>query len=499
MYYFSIGCIFKNEAHGLYEFLEHYLYHGIDHIYLINDFSSDNYMKILQPYIDKKIVSLFQNDIITKDVGRQSLIYNKYFKNILKETVWLGIFDLDEYLYSNDTIDIKQILYNYNDYNSIIVEWIAFGGNNCYYQPFSIVDGFNKHNDYNINLHSNLYYSYKCILKADDIISIGIHSSEMKNSKQINLSYTSNINKLFLNHYQIQSVDFYLKIKCTRGDVNNWLDHVNLERNLERYNNTNSNCIENNILREQNFNIIKKVKEKKIMELNDSDVTVVITSCNRPLLLEKTLNSFFKYNTYPIKEIIIIDDYGLQNVNDFVLKKYNYNHFNLLYNKKNIGQVNSIDIAYRYVTTKYIFHCEEDWEFLKPGFIEVSMNILEKDAKIFTVWLRPHNDLSNHPVIYDIKYDNYYKLALYSYIYNNNNITWCGFTFNPGLRRTSDVLKYHPYNYYCEKDALRNEVTEYEINVKYKDDGYYGVITDNISGYCTHIGYGYHVLRKDEI
>ena len=35
MFYFTIGAVFKNESHILKEWIEHYLYHGIEHIYLI--------------------------------------------------------------------------------------------------------------------------------------------------------------------------------------------------------------------------------------------------------------------------------------------------------------------------------------------------------------------------------------------------------------------------------------------------------------------------------
>ena len=39
------------------------------------------------------------------------------------------------------------------------------------------------------------------------------------------------------------------------------------------------------------------------------EVTVVVTSCNRHDLLEATLDSFCRYNTYRgIKEIIVIED-----------------------------------------------------------------------------------------------------------------------------------------------------------------------------------------------
>jgi GT2 family glycosyltransferase len=46
-------------------------------------------------------------------------------------------------------------------------------------------------------------------------------------------------------------------------------------------------------------------------------VTLVITTHNRTDLLEKTLITFFKYNTYPIKKVVIVEDSGiLQNFNN---------------------------------------------------------------------------------------------------------------------------------------------------------------------------------------
>ena len=35
--------------------------------------------------------------------------------------------------------------------------------------------------------------------------------------------------------------------------------------------------------------------------------------------------------------------------------------FDVLVNKKRMGQLFSIDKAYSLVTTEYIFHCEDDW------------------------------------------------------------------------------------------------------------------------------------------
>ena len=102
-----------------------------------------------------------------------------------------------------------------------------------------------------------------------------------------------------------------------------------------------------------------------------SDVTVVITSCNRIDLLKKTIESFLDYNTYPIHEFIIVEDSGIKSVNSDLIKTYP--DFNWINSGVNEGQILSIDKAYSRVKTKYIFHLEDDWETYKDGFIKDSI------------------------------------------------------------------------------------------------------------------------------
>ena len=44
MYYLSILAIFKNEAMNLKEWIEHYILNGVEHFYLINNGSTDNFL-----------------------------------------------------------------------------------------------------------------------------------------------------------------------------------------------------------------------------------------------------------------------------------------------------------------------------------------------------------------------------------------------------------------------------------------------------------------------
>jgi hypothetical protein len=492
MYNFCICAVFKNEGHILEEWLLHYIYHGVQHFYLVNDNSNDDYMNIINKY--SEYVTLFHNDIQTKDIGRQVLIYEKYFRPILIHSTWFAILDLDEFLYSPNEINLQTTVEKYNTFSQIIVNWLHFGSNGHNLQPSSVVEGFLKRS---IIDNSKPYFSYKTIFKGNDLIGFNVHSHKVVGS-EIYLKYDEiQIPELIINHYCIQSEDFYMKIKSTRGDINNWFDHQNLQRNYELFKMYDINDIYDDRLYNQNIDIIKSVKMNKIDTTTD-DVTIVLTSCNRPDLLQKTLESFVKYNTYPIKETIIIDDSGSIGCNDVVVQPFlSTINIKLIYNKSNIGQIQSIDKAYSYVRTKYIFHCEEDWDFLQSGFIEKSLRIFnENHEKLYTIWLRPHNCTSGHPIIYDNEKNGYFKMKPdYSYIYKGQTYTWCGFTFNPGLRRTIDCLLIHPYFINCDKTIINNKeyVGEYLLNKKYADAGYYSFILDDPHGHINHIGWNRHI------
>ena len=240
----------------------------------------------------------------------------------------------------------------------------------------------------------------------------------------------------------------------------------------------------------KSFVLNRPIKEEIcIQHENEDKVTVVLTSCNRVQLLDKTLESFVKYNTYPIYQTLLIDDSGVLHCNREVCKKYPQLNITEIYNIKNIGQIPSIDKVYAMVNTKWIFHCEEDWHFLEYGFIEKSMKILKEDKtdKIFTVWLRPHNDTSGHPVVKDSLGRGFYEMArTYETV---GDCIWRGITLNPGLRKTSMCMKFHPYMKHCKILMDYTKINEYSLNDLYGNDGYYSVILDKESGHVTHTGW----------
>lgn len=223
-----------------------------------------------------------------------------------------------------------------------------------------------------------------------------------------------------------------------------------------------------------------------------SDVTVVLTACNRADLLEQTLDSFFQYNTYPLERFIIIDDGMNFGCNDFVKDKYEF-PIEVIYNDPKLFQLRSIDAAYALVETPYIFHMEEDWEFLKPGFIEASKPVLEEDENILQVWLRGLDDGTlRHPYYPDVYEMNGNQMVLVQY-----TGTWNGFSFNPGLKRLSD-WKALPNGYdglqrYTPAEQSGGVTLESDVSIYYAQQG--RIAMRFVESYVRHIGWGRHIIH----
>jgi hypothetical protein len=71
------------------------------------------------------------------------------------------------------------------------------------------------------------------------------------------------------------------------------------------------------------------------------------------------LISFFKQNTYPIEEIIVVDDDFINE--GFNALKHKFPNITWISTNLKVGQLYAIDIAYKFVKTEYYFHSEEDW------------------------------------------------------------------------------------------------------------------------------------------
>ncbi len=73
----AVCAIFKNESVFLKEWLEYHLLIGVEHFYLYNNFSEDNYQDILAPYIEKGQVTLTEWPVLNSANCRPTKIVSK--------------------------------------------------------------------------------------------------------------------------------------------------------------------------------------------------------------------------------------------------------------------------------------------------------------------------------------------------------------------------------------------------------------------------------------
>ena len=223
----------------------------------------------------------------------------------------------------------------------------------------------------------------------------------------------------------------------------------------------------------------------------DSDVTAVLTSCGRFDLLRQTLDSFFRYNTYPLRNFFLIEDSAKAGVENHIPESVRA-AVKVRVNRPPVGQIAAVDKVYAEVTTPYVFHLEDDWLFYRPGFIEDSRKILQAEPRALLVQLRSyHHDLAYYGVrplrlgarrVVD-------GVAFYR-LESGHAHSQC-FSFNPGLRRRGD---YPDGGYTALAGGGTGTEAEVAASEYYAAQGCFQVALENDA--VKHTGFGRHVAHR---
>ena len=119
-----VGAIFKNEAKYLKEWIEFNRIVGVQHFYMYNNFSDDNYMEVLEPYIQEGIVDLIDWPVKQGQISAYKDCYDKH----RKDAKWIGFIDIDEYIVPNKMDSIYDFLKLFEKNRAaVIVNWRIFG------------------------------------------------------------------------------------------------------------------------------------------------------------------------------------------------------------------------------------------------------------------------------------------------------------------------------------------------------------------------------------
>lgn len=235
-YKVSLCLIFKNEASFLKEWLDYHLTVGVEHFYLYNNNSDDNYDEVLKPYVDKGLVTF----INWPYDHSQFKAYQHCYENYRNETNWISFLDADEFFVPKYANTLEEWLKTLDKYPAIVIHWRMFG-----------TGGQLKH-DYSKNVIEQYYTCWdhfyplgKCFINTRyDIASFDLwhvhHHTYMKYPIcgikltipavnqfgyicPVNINWSGWNNKMseatiFCNHYYTKAWDIY-SAKMKRTDV----------------------------------------------------------------------------------------------------------------------------------------------------------------------------------------------------------------------------------------------------------------------------------------
>jgi hypothetical protein len=174
-YNISISSCFKNEGPFLKEFIEYHLFIGFEHFYLYNNNSTDNYLEVLQPYIDKGIVTLTDLEVVPVQVPSYKH-FNEHFRN---ETKWVCFLDLDEFVCLKKDENVANWLDTFSKYPVVCIYWKYFGSSGLIDHDFSktVIEQYTQATDKYINIGKCFYNTRYEIARYD--VSL-IHFLEVK-------------------------------------------------------------------------------------------------------------------------------------------------------------------------------------------------------------------------------------------------------------------------------------------------------------------------------
>ena len=196
-----VVAIFKNEGHAINEWLEHYRNEGVDAFFLVDNGSTDNF------YISNMSGVTLKRD---ESIYAQVELYNSFFENV-RGYDFVAVVDLDEFMFAK-----RGTLKDYASslpcrVSQVLVSWSMFGSSGFDKQPKSIKKSFTWR-----QRGVGHRFNTKYIVRVSDVERLLVHTADLHFFTGDTIRDDENLQ---INHYPIQSREFFGSVKMRRGDV----------------------------------------------------------------------------------------------------------------------------------------------------------------------------------------------------------------------------------------------------------------------------------------
>lgn len=290
MRYLSVFCTFQNEAKFLPEWIEYHKIVGVEHFYLYNHFSEDEYKLILSPYIASGEVTLVQWPFqkgYTVNGAAEGCNFGHYvhrhaindclFYHVQEETRWLAIIDADEFLVPVTCDNIPDLLRPYEHYGVVMAFWKIFGTSSVQTLDPSMpmVEQLTRCQSPDCQLTEPTWgsFHFKSIVQPRTVkFATDSHFCQLRAGKPVDIlgnqfpaSTAKNKARTFdvlrLNHYFYRDESWFLTTKCgRRPHLKEWLFS---EHALAKYNSAEDRAIQRFVPQ-----LKEKLKDKPVIPQN---------------------------------------------------------------------------------------------------------------------------------------------------------------------------------------------------------------------------------------
>lgn len=127
----SVCALFRDEARFLREWVEYHRLVGVDHFFLYNNLSSDDWREQLEPYLQRGIVEVIDWSQESAGVEDWNAIqcgaYNDAIARSARQTRWLAVIDTDEFIQPVKEKTLPAFLRHYEKFGGVGINWQMFG------------------------------------------------------------------------------------------------------------------------------------------------------------------------------------------------------------------------------------------------------------------------------------------------------------------------------------------------------------------------------------
>jgi glycosyltransferase involved in cell wall biosynthesis len=206
----AVLAIMKNEALNVDEWIAHYIWQGADHLFIIDNGSTDETVARIEASAHRDRITLLRRP----EPHRQGHHYRQTFRRerIRQRFQWLMVADADEFWFSAEDATLPAALERFDGFDVIYARWSQFGCPGQDAHPVSLRRTLTQR-------HAALgpHKATKWVVRTSAIGNNALFIHKIRGACSSRTITDTDV--LRVNHYMTQSRRFWREVKMARGDA----------------------------------------------------------------------------------------------------------------------------------------------------------------------------------------------------------------------------------------------------------------------------------------